>query len=157
MADRLHQVLRWGLGSVEIFFSRHNPIWYGYRKGNRGLKGAQRLAYINTTVYPFTSIPLVVYCMLPALCLFFNQFVTPQISSTALIYFFVFFASIAATAIMEMRWSNVTFTDYWRNEQVRKEHCSDGLQRGGDFVSRRDCFSSVSFHVRLQSPLHEPA
>ncbi|KAL2981933.1 hypothetical protein AAZX31_13G315400 [Glycine max] len=27
LSDRLHQVLRWALGSVEIFFSRHCPIW----------------------------------------------------------------------------------------------------------------------------------
>ncbi|ONK56994.1 uncharacterized protein A4U43_C10F15450 [Asparagus officinalis] len=30
LSDRLNQVLRWALGSVEILFSRHCPIWYGY-------------------------------------------------------------------------------------------------------------------------------
>ncbi|XVE72873.1 hypothetical protein DITRI_Ditri11bG0073100 [Diplodiscus trichospermus] len=30
LLDRLHQVLRWALGSVEIFLSRHCPFWYGY-------------------------------------------------------------------------------------------------------------------------------
>ncbi|GFP80167.1 probable cellulose synthase a catalytic subunit 9 [UDP-forming] [Phtheirospermum japonicum] len=29
LSDRLHQVLRWALGSVEILLSRHCPIWYG--------------------------------------------------------------------------------------------------------------------------------
>ena len=55
LSDRLHQVLRWALGSAEIFMSRHCLLWYGY--GGK-LKWLERLAYINTVVYPFTSIPL---------------------------------------------------------------------------------------------------
>ncbi|MBA0676658.1 hypothetical protein Goari_018126, partial [Gossypium aridum] len=63
LSDRLHQVLRWALGSVEIFLSRHCPIWYGY---GGGLKWLERFSYINSVVYPWTSIPLLVYCTLPA-------------------------------------------------------------------------------------------
>jgi cellulose synthase/poly-beta-1,6-N-acetylglucosamine synthase-like glycosyltransferase len=55
LCDRLHQVLRWALGSVEIFLSRHCPLWYGY---GGGLKWLERLSYINATIYPWTSIPL---------------------------------------------------------------------------------------------------
>ncbi|CAN6688720.1 unnamed protein product [Malus baccata var. baccata] len=54
LSDRLHQVLRWALGSVEIFLSRHCLLWYAY--GGK-LKWMERLAYINTIVYPSTSIP----------------------------------------------------------------------------------------------------
>ncbi|CAN6554092.1 unnamed protein product [Malus baccata var. baccata] len=54
LSDRLHQVLRWALGSVEIFLSRHCPLWYAY--GGK-LKWMERLAYINNIVYPSTSIP----------------------------------------------------------------------------------------------------
>ncbi|KAF3780175.1 Cellulose synthase A catalytic subunit 4 UDP-forming [Nymphaea thermarum] len=63
LSDRLHQVLRWVLGSVKIFLSRHCPLWYGYG-GN--LKWLERLACINTILYPFTSIPLLTYCTIPA-------------------------------------------------------------------------------------------
>ncbi|WVZ22623.1 hypothetical protein V8G54_001167 [Vigna mungo] len=63
LSDRLHQVLRWALGSVEIFLSRHCPLWYGY--GGK-LKWLERLAYTNTIVYPFTSVPLLAYCIIPA-------------------------------------------------------------------------------------------
>jgi len=52
LSGRLNQVLRWALGSVEILLSRHCPIWYGY---NGRLKLLERLAYINTIVYPITS------------------------------------------------------------------------------------------------------
>lgn len=76
LSDRLNQVLRWALGSVEILFSRHCPIWYGY---NGRLKFLERFAYVNTTIYPITSIPLLMYCTLPAVCLFTNQFIIPQV------------------------------------------------------------------------------
>lgn len=77
LSDRLHQVLRWALGSVEIFMSRHCPLWYGY--GGK-LKYLERLAYTNTIVYPFTSIPLIAYCTIPAVCLLTGKFIIPTVS-----------------------------------------------------------------------------
>lgn len=79
LSDRLHQVLRWALGSVEIFLSRHCPLWYGFAGGR--LKYLQRLAYINTIVYPFTSLPLVAYCTIPAICLLTGKFIIPTVMS----------------------------------------------------------------------------
>ncbi|KAL0900428.1 hypothetical protein Bca101_084389 [Brassica carinata] len=114
LSDRLNQVLRWALGSIEILFSRHCPIWYGY--GGR-LKILERFAYVNTTVYPITSIPLLMYCTLPAVCLFTNQFIIPEISNLASIWFLSLFLSIFATGILEMRWSGVGIDEWWRNEQ----------------------------------------
>lgn len=76
LSDRLNQVLRWALGSVEILFSRHCPIWYGY---NGRLKWLERFAYVNTTIYPVTSIPLLLYCTLPAVCLLTGKFIIPQV------------------------------------------------------------------------------
>ncbi|KAK1394630.1 hypothetical protein POM88_013686 [Heracleum sosnowskyi] len=52
LSDRLNQVLRWALGSIEILLSRHCPIWYGY---NGKLRPLERLAYINTIIYPITK------------------------------------------------------------------------------------------------------
>lgn len=76
LSDRLHQVLRWALGSVEIFLSKHCPIWYGY---GGGLKWLERFSYINSVVYPWTSIPLLVYCTLPAICLLTGKFIVPEV------------------------------------------------------------------------------
>ncbi|XP_040998839.1 cellulose synthase A catalytic subunit 2 [UDP-forming]-like [Juglans microcarpa x Juglans regia] len=114
LSDRLHQVLRWALGSVEIFFSRHCPIWYGY---GCGLKGLERFSYINSVVYPLTSIPLLAYCTLPAVCLLTGNFIVPEISNYASLIFMALFVSIAATGILEMQWGGVGIHDWWRNEQ----------------------------------------
>lgn len=73
--DRLNQVLQWSLGSIEILFSRHCPIWYGCK-----LRLLERMAYINASIYPFTSIPLVTYCTLPAICLTTGEFILPHVS-----------------------------------------------------------------------------
>ena len=107
LSDRLNQVLRWALGSVEISLSRHCPLWYGY--GGR-LKCLERLAYINTTIYPLTSLPLVAYCTLPAVCLLTGKFIIPTVSKNnynsfllclcALIKFLVAFLSFIANGII---------------------------------------------------------
>ncbi|XP_008785840.2 cellulose synthase A catalytic subunit 5 [UDP-forming]-like [Phoenix dactylifera] len=114
LSDRLNQVLRWALGSVEIFLSKHCPIWYGYRGG---LKWLERFSYINSVVYPWTSIPLVAYCTLPAICLLTGKFIVPEISTYASLIFIALFVSIAATGILEMQWGGVSVDDWWRNEQ----------------------------------------
>ncbi|BBH08926.1 cellulose synthase A9 [Prunus dulcis] len=114
LSDRLHQVLRWALGSVEILLSRHCPIWYGY---GCGLKWLERFSYINSVVYPLTSIPLLAYCSLPAVCLLTGKFIVPEISNYASILFMALFLSIAATSILEMQWGHVGIHDWWRNEQ----------------------------------------
>jgi cellulose synthase A len=79
LSDRLNQVLRWALGSIEILLSRHCPIWYGYHGRLRLL---ERIAYINTIVYPITSIPLIAYCILPAFCLITDRFIIPEVCKT---------------------------------------------------------------------------
>ncbi|MBA0583296.1 hypothetical protein Gorai_014161 [Gossypium raimondii] len=114
LSDRLHQVLRWALGSVEIFLSRHCPLWYGY--GGK-LKWLERLAYINTIVYPFTSIPLLAYCTIPAVCLLTGKFIIPTLSNLTSVWFLALFLSIIATGVLELRWSGVSIQDWWRNEQ----------------------------------------
>ncbi|KAL2498682.1 Cellulose synthase A catalytic subunit 6 [UDP-forming] [Abeliophyllum distichum] len=114
LSDRLHQVLRWALGSVEIFFSKHCPLWYGY---GGGLKWLERVSYINSVVYPWTSIPLIMYCTLPAICLLTGKFIVPEITNYASIIFIALLISIAATGILEMQWGGVGIEDWWRNEQ----------------------------------------
>ncbi|PWA71152.1 cellulose synthase CesA-1 [Artemisia annua] len=115
LSDRLHQVLRWALGSVEIFLSRHCPLWYGWGGGR--LKLLQRFAYINTIVYPFTSLPLVAYCTLPAICLLTGKFIIPTLSNLAAVWFLGLFLSIITTSVLEIRWSGVSIEELWRNEQ----------------------------------------
>ncbi|KAL0908317.1 hypothetical protein M5K25_022807 [Dendrobium thyrsiflorum] len=76
LSDYLHLVLRQAQGSVEISLSKHCPIWYGY---GGGMKCLQRLSYISLTIHPWTALPLITYCILPAFCLLTGKFFIPEV------------------------------------------------------------------------------
>lgn len=115
LTERLNQVLRWAVGSLEILFSHHCPIWYGFKEGR--LKLLQRIAYINSTVYPFSALPLIIYCIVPAVCLLTDKFITPSVGTFASLVFISLFISIFASSILELRWSGVSLEEWWRNQQ----------------------------------------
>lgn len=112
LTDRLHQVLRWATGSVEIFFSRNNAFL-----ASRRLKFLQRLAYLNVGIYPFTSMFLIVYCFLPALSLFSGQFIVQNLEVKFLVYLLTITICLIGLAILEVKWSGVELEQWWRNEQ----------------------------------------
>ncbi|XP_057518852.1 cellulose synthase-like protein D2 isoform X1 [Amaranthus tricolor] len=112
LTDRLHQVLRWATGSVEIFFSRNNALLASHR-----MKLLQRVAYLNVGIYPFTSIFLIVYCFLPALSLFTGQFIVQTLSITFLIYLLIISLTLCLLALLEIKWSGINLEEWWRNEQ----------------------------------------
>ncbi|GAB2281685.1 Cellulose synthase-like protein D5 [Dionaea muscipula] len=112
LTDRLHQVLRWATGSVEIFFSRNNAVF-----ASRRMKFLQRVAYFNVCIYPFTSFFLIVYCMLPALSLFSGQFIVQSLSVSFLILLLLITLTLSMLALLEIKWSGITLHEWWRNEQ----------------------------------------
>lgn len=112
LTDRLHQVLRWATGSVEIFFSRNNALLASSR-----MKILQRVAYLNVGIYPFTSIFLIVYCFLPALSLFSGQFIVQTLAVEFLVYLLLITVTLTLLAILEIKWSGIELEEWWRNEQ----------------------------------------
>ncbi|XP_064986102.1 cellulose synthase-like protein D5 [Musa acuminata AAA Group] len=112
LTDRLHQVLRWATGSVEIFFSRNNALLATTR-----LKFLQRIAYLNVGVYPFTSIFLVTYCFLPALSLFSGSFIVQTLNVTFLVYLLLITITLTLLSLLEVKWSGIGLEEWWRNEQ----------------------------------------
>ncbi|CAD5183091.1 unnamed protein product [Musa acuminata subsp. malaccensis] len=112
LTDRLHQVLRWATGSVEIFFSQNNALF-----ASRRMKFLQRVAYFSVGIYPFTSIFLTVYCVLPAISLFTGQFIVQSLSITFLIFLLAITLTLCLLALLEIKWSGITLHEWWRNEQ----------------------------------------
>ncbi|XAR52087.1 1,4-beta-D-xylan synthase [Bertholletia excelsa] len=112
LTDRLHQVLRWATGSVEIFFSRNNALLASSK-----MKFLQRVAYLNVGIYPFTSIFLIVYCFLPALSLFSGQFIVQTLNVTFLVYLLTITVTLCLLAVLEVKWSGIELEEWWRNEQ----------------------------------------
>ncbi|XP_052210061.1 cellulose synthase-like protein D3 isoform X2 [Diospyros lotus] len=112
LTDRLHQVLRWATGSVEIFFSRNNAVLASPK-----MKFLQRVAYLNVGIYPFTSIFLIVYCFLPALSLFSGQFIVQSLNVAFLTYLLIISLTLCLLAVLEIKWSGIELEEWWRNEQ----------------------------------------
>ncbi|KAL5980395.1 Cellulose synthase-like protein D3 [Asimina triloba] len=112
LTDRLHQVLRWATGSVEIFFSRNNALL-----ASTTMKFLQRIAYLNVGIYPFTSIFLIVYCFLPALSLFSGQFIVQTLDVAFLVYLLTITVTLCMLAVLEVKWSGIELEEWWRNEQ----------------------------------------
>ncbi|ONK68679.1 uncharacterized protein A4U43_C05F14760 [Asparagus officinalis] len=77
----------------------------------------QRIAYLNVGIYPFTSIFLLVYCFLPALSLFSDQFIVQTLSVTFLVYLLTITLTLVLLAVLEVKWSGVGLEEWWRNEQ----------------------------------------
>uniref|UniRef100_A0A0D9XIS1 Glycosyltransferase 2-like domain-containing protein n=1 Tax=Leersia perrieri TaxID=77586 RepID=A0A0D9XIS1_9ORYZ len=119
LTDRLHQVLRWAAGSLEIFFSRNNALLATASGCRRRLHPLQRAAYLNTTVYPFTSLFLIAYLLFfPAIPLAAGAAAFDMPPTATYVGFLVaLMLTLAAVAVLETRWSGVTITDWWRNEQ----------------------------------------
>ncbi|CAK7348365.1 unnamed protein product [Dovyalis caffra] len=95
LTDRLHQVLRWATGSVEIFFSRNNALF-----ATRRMKFLQRVAYFNCGIFSFSG-----------------QFIVQSLSVTFLIFLLAITITLCLLAILEIKWSGITLHDWWRNEQ----------------------------------------
>ncbi|KAK9733577.1 hypothetical protein RND81_04G076100 [Saponaria officinalis] len=112
LTDRLHQVLRWATGSVEIFFSENNAFF-----ASEKMKILQRIAYINLATYPFTSIFLTIYCYIPAISLFTNNYIVQDLTPTFLSLLLTITTTLSLLAILEIKWSGISLEQYWRNQQ----------------------------------------
>ncbi|KAJ0110834.1 hypothetical protein Patl1_00932 [Pistacia atlantica] len=94
-------------------------IWFCNRRCSDSprMKFLQRVAYFNVGMYPFTSMFLLVYCILPAVSLFSGQFIVQSLSVTFLIFLLAITITLCMLALLEIRWSGITLHDWWRNEQ----------------------------------------
>ena len=112
LTDRLHQVLQWSTGSLEIFFSRNIAV---FASGKMKLR--QRIAYLNVFIYPFTSIFLTVCCFLLALSLHSAQFIVQKLNVTFLTYLFTNSMTLVLLGVLEAKWSGIELEELWRNEE----------------------------------------
>ncbi|TVU38486.1 hypothetical protein EJB05_11858, partial [Eragrostis curvula] len=112
LTERLHQILRWSGGSLEMFFSHNNPFIGGER-----LRLLQRVSYLNMTVYPVTSIFILIYAISPVMWLIPDEVYIQRPFTRYVEYLLVTIAMIHMIGWFEIKWAGITWMDYWRNEQ----------------------------------------
>ncbi|KAK3127016.1 hypothetical protein QOZ80_7AG0566960 [Eleusine coracana subsp. coracana] len=112
LTERLHQILRWSGGSLEMFFSHNNPLISGKR-----LCLIQRVSYLNMTIYPVTSIFILIYTLSPVMWLIPDEVYIQRPFTRYIEYFLGVIVMIHVIGWLEIKWSGITWLDYWRNEQ----------------------------------------
>nr|CAB3482237.1 unnamed protein product [Digitaria exilis] len=112
LTERLYQVLRWSTGSLEIFFSKNNPLF-----GSTFLHPLQRVAYINITTYPFTALFLIFYTTVPALSFVTGHFIVQRPTTMFYVYLAIVLGTLLILAVLEVKWAGVTVFEWFRNGQ----------------------------------------
>lgn len=77
------------------------------------MKYLHRVVYFNIRMYLFTSIFLLVYCVLLALSLFFDKFIVQMLDMTFLVLLLIITLTLCMLALLEIRWSGITLHDWW--------------------------------------------
>ncbi|KAL6657841.1 hypothetical protein ACP70R_005621 [Stipagrostis hirtigluma subsp. patula] len=112
LTERLHQIVRWSGGSLEMFFSHNNPLTGGQR-----LQIFQRVSYLNMTVYPVTSLFILLYALCPIMWLIPDEIYIQRPFTRYVVYLLIIIVMIHMIGWLEIKWAGVTWLDYWRNEQ----------------------------------------
>jgi cellulose synthase/poly-beta-1,6-N-acetylglucosamine synthase-like glycosyltransferase len=112
LTERLHQIVRWFGGSLEMFFSHNNPLVGGQR-----LQLLQRVSYLNMKVYPFTSLFILLYALCPVMWLVPDEIHIQRPFTRYFVYLLIIILMIHMIGWLEIKWAGVTWMDYWRNEQ----------------------------------------
>ncbi|CAL5062250.1 unnamed protein product [Urochloa decumbens] len=112
LTERLHQIVRWSGGSLEMFFSHNNPLVGGQR-----LQLLQRVSYLNMTVYPVTSLFILLYALCPVMWLVPDEIHIQRPFTRYVVYLLIIILMIHLIGWLEIKWAGVTWMDYWRNEQ----------------------------------------
>ncbi|KAJ1259786.1 hypothetical protein BS78_10G182800 [Paspalum vaginatum] len=115
-SDVLAGASRRAVAAMGVLLSRHCPVWAG--AGGR-MRPMQRLGYVSCVAYPLASLPLTVYCALPAACLLTGKSVFPDdLGYYDAVLLILLLASVVATVALELRWSGVTLRAWWRDQKL---------------------------------------
>ena len=148
LTERLFQVLRWSTGSLEIFFSRNNPLL-----GSTFLHPLQRVAYINITTYPFTAIFLIFYTTVPALSFVTGHFIVQRPTTMFYVYLAIVLGTLLILAVLEVKWAGVTVFEWFRNGQFwMTASCSAYLAAVLQVVIKVVFRRDISFKLTSKQP-----
>uniref|UniRef100_J3MQL1 Cellulose synthase-like F6 n=1 Tax=Oryza brachyantha TaxID=4533 RepID=J3MQL1_ORYBR len=148
LTERLFQVLRWSTGSLEIFFSRNNPLF-----GSTFLHPLQRVAYINITTYPFTALFLIFYTTVPALSFVTGHFIVQRPTTMFYVYLAIVLGTLLILAVLEVKWAGVTVFEWFRNGQFwMTASCSAYLAAVLQVVTKVVFRRDISFKLTSKLP-----
>ncbi|KAG7546389.1 Cellulose synthase [Arabidopsis suecica] len=114
LTDIIGQQIRWSVGLLEVTFSRYNPITYGLKS----LSLLMSLGYCHYAFWPFWSIPLVVYGLLPQLALIHGVSVFPKASDPWFWLYIILFLGGYAQDLSDFLLEGGTYRKWWNDQRM---------------------------------------
>lgn len=81
LLDVINQQIRWGVGLLEVAFSRYSPLTFGMK----ALGPLMSLCYANYAFNSIWSIPITAYSFLPQLILLNKIYIFPKVCTIKLV------------------------------------------------------------------------
>ncbi|KAL1222566.1 Cellulose synthase-like protein G2 [Cardamine amara subsp. amara] len=114
LIDVVSQQMRWSIGVLEVAFSRYSPLTYGFKS----LGPLMGLGYCHYALWPFWSIPLSVYGLLPQLAFLCGVSVFPKASDLWFwLYIFLFFGAYAQD-LLDFLLEGGTYRKWWNDQRM---------------------------------------
>ncbi|XP_059064067.1 cellulose synthase-like protein E6 isoform X2 [Cryptomeria japonica] len=113
--DTLIQNKRWATGLLEIFASKYCPVTYGIRH----TKLAQNMCYSYYFLWAPSSLPLICYGLVPALCMVAGLSVFPQISEPwVLLFLFLPICAYGQNALEFIYVGGGSLKSWWNDQRM---------------------------------------
>ncbi|XP_057836469.1 cellulose synthase-like protein E6 isoform X1 [Cryptomeria japonica] len=113
--DTLIQNKRWATGLLEIFASKYCPLTYGIHH----TKLAQNMCYSYYFLWAPSSLPLICYGLVPALCMVTGLSVFPQISDPwVLLFLFLPVCAYAHSALEFIYVGGGSLKSWWNDQRM---------------------------------------
>ncbi|XAR55156.1 Cellulose synthase (UDP-forming) [Bertholletia excelsa] len=112
--DALNQTKRWGVGLLEVAFSKYNPLTFGIR----AMGPVMALCYAHYAYWPIWSIPMTIYAFLPQLALLNGVSIFPKVSDIwFLVYIFLFLGAYGQDCL-DFILARGTLTRWWSDQRM---------------------------------------
>ncbi|KAH9290245.1 hypothetical protein KI387_034362, partial [Taxus chinensis] len=111
--DSLTQQKRWATGDLEFFVSKFSPVTHGIRN----TRIAQCMGYSFYSLWGASSLPIICYGLLPALCMLSGLSIFPQISDPWFLLFVFLSVWAYVYSAIEFMWVGGASLRSWWNEQ----------------------------------------
>lgn len=114
LLDVINQQIRWGVGLLEVAFSRYSPLTFGMQ----ALGPLMSLCYANYAFSPIWSIPIIAYSFLPQLFLLRKIYIFPKVSHPWFFLYAFLFLGAYGQDCLEFILAQGTLARWWSEQRI---------------------------------------
>ncbi|XP_020584289.1 cellulose synthase-like protein E6 [Phalaenopsis equestris] len=114
LSQTLLQHKRWSEGNFQMLLSKYSPFFYGFGRTKLGLQ----MGYSVCSFWAASSIPTLIYVLIPSICLLHGIFLFPSVSSIWLLPFLFLIALSNAVNLWEFLHYGLTAKGWWNDTRI---------------------------------------